>query len=231
MAEALAECRQVEGGLVVCRRMEHGGYRGHGDPVDRGGEEIGIAGHHVGVGGGDRVDQARAHRAVEGHPAPRLGQADRGRGQADLGVEVEVVELPLAGRREPVHGHPVEGGGARRLGVLPGEMIHGAAGEDLDLPPWPLAEALGQHPGRRLGPADHLGPVARRDEGQLHEPVSSPGRPRPPGADGDHRSRTATSRYSPGPSNAWLRTSMAALMAAASGLAGATWSSRRSVPP
>ena len=67
-----------------------------------------------------------------------------------------------------MHGHPVETRRARRLGVLPGEMIEGAAGHHLDLPTGPQAQSLGQHAGGGLGTSDDLESVARGHEGELH---------------------------------------------------------------
>ena len=67
-------------------------------------------------------------------------------------------------RREAAHGHPIGDRGALREVVGPGVVIDDARGEHLDIP-----AAAGQShchlAADGLGPADHLGTKAGRDEG------------------------------------------------------------------
>ena len=119
VAEAAPEGREVEGGLVVGGGVEHHRDLGHGDGVDRGGEQVGVAGDHVGVRRGHRVDQVRAHRPVEGDPLPGLGQRGHLGGHPQLPVEREVVERPGRRGREPADGHPVDAGWCRRARCSP----------------------------------------------------------------------------------------------------------------
>ena len=69
VAKALAEGGQVERRLVMGRRVQDDGDPGQRERVDRGGEQVGVAGHHVRIGDRDGVAQAGADRTVEGNPS------------------------------------------------------------------------------------------------------------------------------------------------------------------
>ena len=69
---------------------------------------------------------------------------------------------------EAVDGHAPDLGVAGRELVGPGPGVERTGGIDLGLPRRLGHQVLGQLAGRRLGPSDDLGAIARRDEGDLH---------------------------------------------------------------
>ena len=76
------------------------------------------------------------------------------------------------GDREAAHGDAVHPRDARGQDVLPGQVVGGGGGEDLDLVA--RGHVLGHPAAVQLGPAHHLGPVALDDEGDPQPRPASP---------------------------------------------------------
>ena len=165
--EGAPEDRQVEGGLVVGRRVEH---RRHAHLADgRHGRVVEVRGEgdDVGVRRHDRVDQLGRDRTVVVDPPLPLLPRRQARGEADRPVEAVEVGQAAVRRRMPVHGHAVDVRGPGLEHVGPGDGVERAGRVDLGLPVGQGAQVLRQLAHGRLGAAHDLGAVARGDEGHL----------------------------------------------------------------
>ena len=83
---------EMEGRLLVGRRMEDGPLSDAGQAADRRVVEVGVEGHDVGVAGVDRIEEGRGEGALQVDPA--LGVRRRrtlGIGQEHLREGVELL--------------------------------------------------------------------------------------------------------------------------------------------
>ena len=79
---------------------------------------------------------------------------------------IERVDVARPRGGEPPDGDAAKPIGALRILVLPGDVVAGARGEDVDLVV--LGDALGDEAAVEFGPAEDLGAIALNDEGNSH---------------------------------------------------------------
>ncbi len=194
--QGLLEHRQVQRRLVVGGGVHDGPVGHEGDAVDRGGIQVGIEGEQVAVARHQGVEEVGTPRPLQLDELLRLGQGGGRRMRQDaLGKGEEARRAPRGGA-EPVHHHAVQDLVALGIGVGPRHVVQGAGGEDLDRPPQPGHQALGQHAGAELGAAQDLDAVAGHDEGVLH--AARPSSQAPPAATHRRITPAMTARCAPG---------------------------------
>ena len=175
VAEGAPEDGQVQGGLVVGGRVQHGRRRDLADGGHRRVVHVRIEGDDVGVRRRHRLDQLGRDGPVVLDPALRLLPASSGSAPA-------AADRRARRRARPDHAPTGDGAPARRSAwtcrapARPPRCAGSARRSCGPRSPTRVvaAQVLGQLPGRRLGPAHDLRAVARGDEGH---PLRAHGRP------------------------------------------------------
>ncbi len=167
--EDVLEQPQADGGFVVRRGMEHRAFPDrrqthHGRVV-----QVRREGNEIVVALADRVDQIWAHGSLPIDPVVPVAVADALGMSEQRERETAEVGVPLCPTEKTVHGHALLDRAARRVVVRPRPGVTRARREDLDRPAVEGGEPLGEQARSELSPADDLGAVAGRHEGELHD--------------------------------------------------------------